>query len=114
MLAIQEEHALVAHRYEAEQLPQTVTSHIDPRAFDAQRTDYVPVQDEGNLTAADCIPSHQWLTEFLADFAGLRSQLHRSVSGHDINLKDACMALSAQPVGIHCIQKAPRSGTCML
>lgn len=29
------------------------------------------------MTAADCIPSHQWLTEFLADFAGLRSQLHR-------------------------------------
>ncbi|KAA6423316.1 MAG: gem-associated 2 [Trebouxia sp. A1-2] len=64
-------------RYEAEQLPQTVTSHIDPRAFDAQRTDYVPVQDEGSLTAAECIPSQQWLTEFLADFAGLRSQLHR-------------------------------------
>lgn len=71
---------LAADRYEAEQLPQTVTSHIDPRAFDAQRTDYVPVQDEGSLTAAECIPSQQWLTEFLADFAGLRSQLHRSLA----------------------------------
>lgn len=71
---------LAADRYEAEQLPQTVTSRIDPRAFDAQRTDYVPVQDEGNLTAAECIPSRQWLTEFLADFAGLRSQLHRSLA----------------------------------
>jgi len=70
---------LAAHRYEAEQLPQTVTSHIDPRDFDAQRTDYVPVQDEDMVTAAECIPSHRWLTEFLADFAGLRGQLHRSV-----------------------------------
>lgn len=71
---------LAADRYEAELLPQTVTSHIDPRAFDAQRTEYVPVQDEGHVTAAECIPSHQWLVEFLADFAALRGQLHRSAA----------------------------------
>ena len=68
-----------ASRYEAEQLPQTVTSHIDPRDFDAQRTDYVPLQDQETMTAADCIPSNQWLIEFLADFAGLRAQLHKYV-----------------------------------
>lgn len=66
-----------AYRYEAQQLPQTVTSTIDPRDFDAQRTDYVPAQGVHAVTAADCIPSHQWLTEFLADFANLRAQLHR-------------------------------------
>ena len=70
---------LTASRYEAEQLPQTVTSHIDPRDFDAQRTDYVPLQDQDTVTAADCIPSRQWLTEFLADFASLRAQLHKYV-----------------------------------
>ena len=69
----------VASRYEAERLPQTVTSHIDPREFDAQRTDYVPLQDQDTVAAADCIPSYQWLTEFLSDFASLRAQLHQYV-----------------------------------
>ena len=64
-------------RYEAEQLPTTVTSQIDPRQYDAQRTDYVPAQDNEPMTAADCMPSMQWLQEFLADFAALRAQLHR-------------------------------------
>ena len=74
-----QELVLILSRYEAEQLPQTVTSHIDPRDFDAQRTDYVPLQDQGTVTAADCIPSRQWLVEFLADFASLRAQLHKYV-----------------------------------
>lgn len=64
-------------RYEAEQLPPTVTSQIDPRQYDAQRTDYVPAQDSEAMTAADCMPSMQWLQEFLADFAALRAQLHK-------------------------------------
>lgn len=68
---------LIASRYEAERLPQTVTSRIDPRDFDAQRTDYIPLQDQDTVTAADCIPSQQWLIEFLADFASLRAQLHK-------------------------------------
>ncbi|KAL3156933.1 hypothetical protein ABBQ38_001195 [Trebouxia sp. C0009 RCD-2024] len=70
-------------RYEAEQLPQTVTSCIDPRDFDAQRTDYIPLQDQDSVTAADCIPSRQWLTEFLADFASLRAQIHREEEDFD-------------------------------
>lgn len=65
------------YRYEAEQLPPTVTSHIDPRQYDAQRTDYVPTHDDEVMTATECMPSMQWLQEFLADFAALRAQLHK-------------------------------------
>lgn len=65
------------YRYEAEQLPTTVTSHIDPRKFDAQRTDYVPVHEDDSMSAAECMPSMQWVQEFLADFAALRAQLHK-------------------------------------
>lgn len=35
------------------------------------------------MTAADCIPSRQWLTEFLADFASLRAQIHREEEDFD-------------------------------
>lgn len=66
-----------ACRYEAEHLPQTVTSQIDPREYDAQRTEYVPVHDDDAGSALDCMPSLQWLQEFLADFAALRAQLHK-------------------------------------
>lgn len=35
------------------------------------------------MTAAECIPSHQWLVEFLTDFAALRGQLHREEEDMD-------------------------------
>ena len=63
-----------ACREEAAQLPDVVTSNVDPATFQARQTEYVPPE----LAQPACtayVPDTGWLAEFLADFAALRRRL---------------------------------------
>ncbi|KAK9833994.1 hypothetical protein WJX81_001797 [Elliptochloris bilobata] len=64
-------------RDEAAQLPDVVTSSVDPAMFQARQTAYVPAE----LALPACAayrPDTGWLAEFLADFAALRRRLQGS------------------------------------
>lgn len=63
-----------ACREEAAQLPDVVTSDMDPATFQARQTEYVPAE----LAQPACtayVPDTGWLADFLADFAALRRRL---------------------------------------
>ncbi len=65
-------------RHEAAQLPDIVTSAIDPRAYDAQRTDWAPSAANDIPEAPDFArPSVQWVVQFLRDFVAVRTDLQR-------------------------------------
>jgi Survival motor neuron (SMN) interacting protein 1 (SIP1) len=67
-----------ADRHEAAQLPAVVTSSIDPRSYDAQRTQWAP-SAEGDIPQAPPFtrPSDQWVVQMLHDFAGVRADMQR-------------------------------------
>lgn len=55
-----------------------VTSAINPRAYDAQRTQWAPSAEGVIPQAPDFArPSNQWVVQTLHDFAGVRSDLQR-------------------------------------
>ena len=66
-------------RYEARHLPDVVTSNLDPRQFDGQRTPAMPAVpgDDEPECPADLKPSIPWVKGFLQDFSALRQQLQR-------------------------------------
>ena len=64
-------------RYEAQRLPDVVTSAIDPRAYDARRTAYAPAAEAVPRAPDFARPSRQWLREFLTDFQAVREHLAR-------------------------------------
>ena len=70
----------VHSRYEAQRLPDVVTSAVDPRAYDGRRTAYAPTADDVPAAPEFARPSRQWLLEFLADFQSIRDHLSRCAS----------------------------------
>ncbi|KAK9810074.1 hypothetical protein WJX72_004382 [[Myrmecia] bisecta] len=95
-------------RYEAAQLPRVVTAKIDPRDFDAQRTQYVP---SGALPEAIelAMPEKRWLQSILTEFALLRLQIQQAEedgtheestgpSGRDsLSWRNYCFGKSSSP-----------------
>lgn len=66
-------------RHEAASLPDVVTSSIDPRAYDAHRTQWAPPAEDDIPQAPDFArPSEQWVVQLLHDFAGVRADLQRA------------------------------------
>ena len=89
-------------RYEAQRLPDVVTSSIDPRAYDSRRTAYAPAAEAVPRAPDFARPSRQWLREFLTDFQAVRDHLARSVT-------DSCRLFhDAKPCnGFECNLQSP-------
>lgn len=67
-------------RYQAQRLPDVVTSGIDPRAYDSRRTAYAPAAAAVPRAPDFARPSRQWLREFLTDFQAVREHLARQAT----------------------------------
>ena len=74
------EAARCQRRYEAQRLPDVVTSGIDPRAYDSRRTAYAPAAEAVPRAPDFARPSRQWLREFLTDFQAVREHLARQAT----------------------------------
>lgn len=68
-------------RWEAAQLPDVVTSEVDPRQFDARRSGTAYGAAAAGAGMPRCpqalSPSPAWLRDFLSRFAQLRRELQR-------------------------------------
>ncbi len=83
-----------------------VTSSVDPAAFRARQTAYVPAELAAPGSAA-YRPDTRWLAGFLADFAALRRRLQTCAAARAAN-SDEDIGPTPWQCGVHIHRRACR------